>query len=112
MKFLVDANLPKYSSFFNSEKFIHVTDINPCMTDTEIWNYAIEKELVILTKDTDFFSRAILSENPPKIVYFQLGNQTIKELHFYFENFWIEIEKHLQNSFLIIAKPDTINVLL
>ena len=56
MNFLVDVNLPKYFRFFNSDNFIHDVDINPCMTDTEIWNYALNNNLVILTKDSDFFA--------------------------------------------------------
>ena len=40
-KFLVDVNLPKRFGFFNSPLFTHVADINPKMTDSEIWDYAI-----------------------------------------------------------------------
>ena len=39
--FLVDVNLPKKFSFFNSPNFVHVVDINPRFTDEEIWNYAL-----------------------------------------------------------------------
>jgi predicted nuclease of predicted toxin-antitoxin system len=112
MNYLVDANLPKYFSFFKSANFVHVVDINPSMTDAEIWNYALKNNSVILTKDTDFFSMSILAEKSPKIVYFQLGNQSLAELHFYFEKFWEEITKHLDNSFLIVAKPTSIMVIL
>ena len=35
-KFLVDVNLPKFFSFFNDSIFMHVTDINPKMSDSEI----------------------------------------------------------------------------
>lgn len=74
------------------------------MTDSEIWNYAIEKNLIILTKDVDFFNRLLVSENPPKVIYFQLGNYSLKQLHNYFESNWDKIIMEINNSKLIIAK--------
>ena len=56
LSFLVDVNLPKYFSFFNNTNFIFVSDINLQMTDTEIWNHALENNFVILTKDVDFYN--------------------------------------------------------
>jgi len=112
MNYLVDVNLPKYFSFFNADNFVHVADLNPSMTDAEIWDYALKNNLVILTKDTDFFSRCILAERSPKIVHFQLGNQSLSELHFYFEQYWDEITGHLENSTLIVAKLTSIMVML
>jgi len=74
LSFLVDVNLPKYFSFFNNTNFIFVSDINLQMTDTEIWNYALENNFVILTKDVDFYNRFLVSEITPKVIFFQLGN--------------------------------------
>ena len=48
--FLVDVNLPKRFAPFNSDKFIHVVDINPKMTDNEIWDCALKHNKVILNK--------------------------------------------------------------
>ena len=47
--FLVDVNLPKYFQFFNSDKFIHIVDIDPSMTDSKIWQYALKNYMIILT---------------------------------------------------------------
>jgi len=102
--FLVDVNLPKYFSFFNDNRFTFVTDINLQMSDTEIWNYALKNELIILTKDTDFYNRFLVSENAPKIIYFQLGNSSLKQLHQYFNDNWDKIQSEIENSKLIIAK--------
>jgi len=81
--FLVDVNLPKYFSFFNEQNFTFVSDINLQMSDTEIWNYALKNELVILTKDTDFYNRFLISSTAPKIIYFQLGDFSLKQLYQY-----------------------------
>jgi len=81
--FLVDVNLPKYFSFFNEQNFTFVSDINLQMSYTEIWNYALKNELVILTKDTDFYNRFLISSTAPKIIYFQLGDFSLKQLYQY-----------------------------
>jgi len=60
ISFLVDVNLPKYFSFFNDSNFYFVSDMNLQMTDSEIWNYAIEKNQIIVTKDVDFFNRMLV----------------------------------------------------
>ncbi|MGG7036631.1 MAG: DUF5615 family PIN-like protein [Flavobacterium sp.] len=102
--FLVDVNLPKYFSFFNNENFIFVSDINLRMSDTEIWNYAIKNNLIILTKDTDFFNKFLISEAIPKVVYFQLGNYSLKQLHSYFNENWDKIVAAIENHKMIIVK--------
>ncbi len=106
--FLVDANLPKYFSFFNESHYTFVSDINLQMSDTEIWNYALKNELVILTKDTDFYNRFLISVNAPKIIYFQIGNCSLKQLHQYFNENWNKIQAEIENSKLIIAKENHI----
>lgn len=106
--FLVDVNLPKYFSFFNDNRFIFVSDIDLQMTDTEIWNYALKNEFVILTKDTDFYNRFLVSSTAPKIIYFQLGNCSLKQLHQYFNDNWEKIQSEIENSKLIIVKENNI----
>jgi predicted nuclease of predicted toxin-antitoxin system len=106
--FLVDLNLPKYFSFFNENHFTFVSDIDLQMSDSEIWDYALKNELVILTKDTDFYNRFLISENAPKIIYFQLGNFSLKQLYQYFNDNWEKIQSEIENSNLIIAKENHI----
>lgn len=110
--YMVDVNLPKYFSFFNQSNFIHVADINPRMTDREIQDYAFAHNMVILTKDSDFLNYIVLFPQGPKIVYLQLGNQTLRNLHAYFELYWNKIMASLPDAKLIIAHPDNIRVIL
>ena len=56
--FLLDENLPK--SLNLTETSIHATDLGKRKTDAEIWQYAKLNDLVIITKDTDFYDRIIL----------------------------------------------------
>ncbi|WP_395052429.1 DUF5615 family PIN-like protein [Flavobacterium sp.] len=88
--FLVDVNLPKYFSYFKDDNFLFVSDLNLKMSDSEIWNYALNNQLIILTKDVDFFNKFSISEVSPKIIYFKIGNLSLKELHVYFNQNWIK----------------------
>ena len=109
--FLVDVNLPKFFSFFNKPNFYFVSDLNLKMSDTEIWNYALAENHVILTKDTDFYNRILVVKNSPKIIYFQLGNCSLKQLNDYFELNWSRIISELNNAKLIVAKKSHIEIL-
>lgn len=111
-RFLIDVNLPKFFSFFNEANSIFVSDLNLTMSDTDIWNYALAQNLVILTKDTDFYNRCLLSETSPKIVHFQIGNYSLKQLHAFFTQNWVKIVTELPNARLIIAKENEIEVVL
>jgi predicted nuclease of predicted toxin-antitoxin system len=108
LRFLVDVNLPKRFQFFNSDEFIHVTDINPSMSDKKIWDYSLVNNMVILTKDTDFYNFFLVNNECPKVVYFKTGNMTLKEMHKYFNEFWSKIISRLATSSFIIAFRDKI----
>ena len=110
--YLVDVNLPKYFQFFNTDEFSHVVDIDPSMSDSKIWQYALENNLVILTKDSDFYYKCILAKTSPKIVYFQLGNMTLKELSNYFYSNWEAIQSQLLKGSLIIARKYSVDIIL
>jgi predicted nuclease of predicted toxin-antitoxin system len=110
-KFLVDVNLPKYFSYFNDSRFIHVVDINPKMTDDEIWNYALKYELIILTKDVDFYIKFISESLTPKIIYFQLGNVTLNDLHIYFDKYWSYLLTLLKSYDFLIARQYDVKVI-
>lgn len=105
-KYLVDVNLPKKFSYFKSEDFLHVVDINSCMTDRDIWDYALINNLVLLTKDADFYDLFLTKINHPKVINFRFGNFTLNELHHYFQKFWPTIIDHLDTASFIIAHED------
>ncbi len=112
MKYIVDVNLPKKFSFFNNPNFKFVADIDLTLSDSDIWNYAIENKLIILTKDSDFYHRSILAKSRPKVVYFDLGNRTLRQLYEYFTDNWQTIENSLANTDLIVATRNSIDELI
>ncbi len=60
-------------------EYVHQLDINPNAKDKEIWQYALEQSLIIVTKDSDFSNRTLLSVPPPKVVHIRLGNRSMKD---------------------------------
>jgi len=72
VKFLIDVNLPYYFGLWNSDEFIHQLDIKNDAKDTEIWTFAKEKNLSIITKDSDFSNRILFLTPPPKIIHIKI----------------------------------------
>lgn len=83
MRFLIDENLPDSLKIWSSDDFPHVTNISKSIPDSSIWKYALEKNLIIFTKDSDFHERILYRSPPPKVILFRLGNTSIP----YLENF-------------------------
>jgi predicted nuclease of predicted toxin-antitoxin system len=112
MKYLVDVNLPKYFSHFNSDDFTFVADIDLFLHDNQIWEYALKHNLTILTKDVDFYHKSLLNSNRPKIIHFKLGNQKLSNLHSYFNEHWKELQFLIQQHELIIAHTDGLEIVI
>jgi predicted nuclease of predicted toxin-antitoxin system len=89
-KYLIDANLPYYFSLWASDDYIHVKDIDDEWTDSQIWQYAKERNLTIVTKDTDFSDRMLISEPPPRVIHIKLGNMKMREFHTIISSVWNE----------------------
>lgn len=56
-RFLIDVNLPYCFALWSGEDFEHVRDMGETWTDTQIWQYARDHDMVIVSKDADFSDR-------------------------------------------------------
>lgn len=79
MKLLVDSQLPIALARYLSAQGLeceHVEDIGLATADDRvIWEYAKERNLVIVTKDEDFQALAARQCSvPPQVVWVRLGN--------------------------------------
>ncbi len=78
MKLLFDQNLStalmqRLEDLFPQSQ--HVKSVGMMEADdVAIWEYAKEKELIIVSKDTDFHQRSLLYGAPPKVVWLRVGN--------------------------------------
>lgn len=53
----------------------HVRDAGLASADDgDIWRYAGRHGLTIVSKDSDFHQRSLVSGHPPKVVWLQIGN--------------------------------------
>ncbi|MEM8897938.1 MAG: DUF5615 family PIN-like protein [Bacteroidota bacterium] len=68
---LLEGHFSKVESVFN------LTGISK---DVDIWFYAKENGLVIVTFDEDFYDWQILKGYPPKIIWLRMGNTSTKML--------------------------------
>jgi len=78
-RFLVDVNLPYYFSLWHHKDFIHQKDIDDTWADDQIWQYAKENNLTIITKDSDFSNRILLKEPPPRVIHMRIGNLKMRD---------------------------------
>lgn len=78
MKLLLDQNishriLPALLSSFPESK--HVRDFGMSTSDdTAIWNLASQEQFAIVSKDSDFLYRSLVSTGRPKVIQLHVGN--------------------------------------
>ncbi len=80
MKLLLDANLSWRMSAVLKQYFedcLHVDSIGLSLPakDVEIWNYARQNSLIIVTNDEDFVNFVHLKGFPPKVIVLRTGNR-------------------------------------
>ncbi len=68
-RFLIDVNLPYYFSIWRGPDYVHVRDLDDEWTDSQVWKHAKQADLTIVTKDTDFSDRVLLSTPPPRVIH-------------------------------------------
>ena len=110
-KYLIDVNLPYYFGLWNTNDYIHQIDINPSAKDKEIWAYAKENQMVIITKDSDFSSRIILGHPPPKVIHLKIGNTSMGEFHQIIHDCWTEVLSLIESHKLIRVYRDRIEAI-
>jgi predicted nuclease of predicted toxin-antitoxin system len=108
MKLLFDENvshkLPRLvaASFPDSQ---HVRNLAlKGHTDEEVWDYAKANGFTLVSKDNDFYQRALLYGSPPKFVWLRLGNCTRNDL-------LALIRRHEQDILAFDASPESVLIL-
>ena len=71
------------------------------MSDTEKWEYAVENEYIIVTKDADFYERMVLNGPPPKVIWIRFGNIGRKKLEEKMLNMWEKIVQEIDRYDLL-----------
>ena len=109
--FLIDVNLPYFFSLWDNPDYIHQKDINDEYTDEQIWKYAEERELTIITKDSDFSNKIVLRQPPPKVIHIRFGNMKIRDFHESIHKVWSDVLTLNKTHKLISVYKDRIEAL-
>jgi predicted nuclease of predicted toxin-antitoxin system len=75
-------------------------------SDTEVWNYAVEKGYTIVSKDSDFHQRSLLAGAPPKVIWIRQGNCSVAETADLLRERFIAVERfhaREEKSFLALS---------
>ncbi|MBV2183918.1 MAG: DUF5615 family PIN-like protein [Rhizobium sp.] len=106
MLFLVDAQLPPALARWLSESghdALHVMDCDmQSASDREIWDFAVNRGAVIVTKDEDFAQRKVLTGQGPSIVWVRVPNARRRDLLVWFERAMPEISRALERGDTLI----------
>jgi predicted nuclease of predicted toxin-antitoxin system len=90
-RFLVDANLPYYFSIWRGEDYLHVRDLDDSWSDAQVWSFARERGLTIITKDADFSDRVLLTSPPPRVIHIRIGNVKMRLFHEVISRTWSQV---------------------
>ena len=92
--YLIDENLPNGRiPVWRSADFVHQLTIEPSRHDFNIWRYAAERSLTIITKDTDFATLALTRTPPPRVIVLRLGAMRLRQMRDFLEENWAAINK-------------------
>lgn len=107
MNFLIDANLPpRLCAWLKSRGHVaeHLVDLKLLKaTDSEVWGHATVQNLTIVSKDVDFYDRALLLGPRPQVIHVSVGNCSNARLFQIFASEWDNIERALSSGSRLIA---------
>ena len=109
--FLFDENLPVNIRFTPTFPVIHVSVLGKSPSDTQIWQFAKQNDLTIVTKDADFSDRFMVDASPPKVVHLRLGNMRQRAFHGFLASVWPTIETLIVDYELIDVYQDRIEAI-
>jgi len=102
MKLLFDQNISYKIKNALSEDFpasIHVSDIKMnTSSDTQIWEYAKNNNLTIITKDSDYFDLSMVLGSPPKVIWINIGNTSTLNIINVLKSNSLEIKKFIEST--------------
>jgi len=106
--FFFDENLPSKIQFTPSLPLISRSALPGSATDTQVWNFARQRELVIVSKDADFSERIILHTPPPWVVHLRFGNLRRRDFHALLARVWPQVEVLLKTHKLVNVYTDRV----
>ena len=117
MKFLVDAHLPPglcglLQAAGHDARHTRQLPAKNLTTDQAINTLSAKEELVVISKDTDFYYTHLLRQEPYKLVLVRTGNIGIRELNELFARNLPLIEKALKKYSLVELDRSEVRVVV
>jgi len=73
---------------------VHVKDFGMEQADDRlIWERAKQGDLIIVSKDSDFYQRSLLFGYPPKVIWIKRGNCPTRQVEFILRGHFDRIEQ-------------------
>ena len=107
-KYLIDENLPEDFEIWQGQDFVHAYRLPHLKSDTEIWNYALKNDLIIITKDADYYHRYLVSSGGPHIIWLRIGNLRKKDFSGFIGKIWEKLKALASAKRLTIVFTDYI----
>ena len=104
--FLIDNNLPDCLACWQDGNCVFVKALGPTSTDSELWTVARERDMVIVTKDSDFSHRIAVSEPPPRVIHVHIGNMRLRQLDLFMNANWDAVCTAIKTHKLVTLRRD------
>jgi len=107
VKFLIDVNLPPSLRPWLTARghdANHLVDLGLLTaTYTVVWELGKSRQLIVLSKDYDFYDRALVFGPPPQVLHIGVGNCSNENLFKILSSQWTEIEASLNRGARLVA---------
>ena len=104
--FVLDGNVPGRLRFSPGLPVVPLSSIGQNPTDSLIWDFAKQHDLVIVSKDADFSDRISTSSPPPRVVHLRFGNLRRNQFHALLARVWPQVEFLLKTHKLVNIYAD------
>lgn len=102
MKFVVDAQLTSSLGMRFARSGHDVQAVRELglreVEDADIWDYALNNQAAVITKDQDFAERLLASRSAPVIVWLRIGNTSNRALLSWLLPLWPEVMSRIASG--------------
>jgi predicted nuclease of predicted toxin-antitoxin system len=104
MKLLFDHNLSPRLVLTLADLYPNSQHVFPLQMDRDddrlIWDYAVQNDYVIVTRDSDYNDLSLVRGFPPKVIWIRRGNCSTKEIETILRSSTQAIHEFFQNPAL------------
>jgi predicted nuclease of predicted toxin-antitoxin system len=104
MKLLFDHNLSPRLVLILADLYSNSQHVFPLQMDRDddrlIWDYAVQNDYIIVTRDSDYNDLSLVRGFPPKVIWIRRGNCSTKEIATILRSSTQDIHEFFQNPLL------------